>query len=221
MKKKIIVLTTILIGLLYSLYSYGAPIVVNSTSDLADFGGKQEINDLPGLDEEITLREAIIAANNTTGTDTITFDIKYKYSAIGHKNPLTDNWWVITPATPYNQILDSLTIDGGPIRTINSLGPHIVIDGSKLKNPGCGSSGVLEIRSSGCEIKSLAIGGYAYGSGISVNGININTITIQNNYLGLTRDGQTAAKNINGIEVVGVIKHLDINNNVITVDDIP
>jgi hypothetical protein len=42
-------------------------IIVNTTSDVADFNGDQQVKDLPGLDGLVSLREAIIAANNTSG----------------------------------------------------------------------------------------------------------------------------------------------------------
>ena len=42
-------------------------IIVNTTSDVADFGGNQQVADLPGPDESVSLREAIMAANNTPG----------------------------------------------------------------------------------------------------------------------------------------------------------
>src|SRR5262252_8375131 len=55
-------------------------IVVTTLSDTADppFNadspcGTGTVNDLPGADGQISLREAIIAANNTKGADTITF----------------------------------------------------------------------------------------------------------------------------------------------------
>lgn len=50
-------------------------IIVNSTSDIEDFGGAQQIGDLPGPDGQVTLREAITAANNTAGPQTIAFNI--------------------------------------------------------------------------------------------------------------------------------------------------
>jgi len=43
-------------------------IVVDTTDDSIDFGGAQQVGDLPGPDGKISLREAITAANNTTGT---------------------------------------------------------------------------------------------------------------------------------------------------------
>ncbi|RMG53069.1 MAG: hypothetical protein D6723_07770 [Acidobacteria bacterium] len=50
-------------------------ITVDTTSDVADFGGAQRIGDLPGPDGVVSLREAIIAANNTPGSETIAFNI--------------------------------------------------------------------------------------------------------------------------------------------------
>src|SRR5919109_1710990 len=50
-------------------------IIVNATSDREDFGGAQQIGDLPGPDGRVTLREAITAANNTPGPQTIAFNI--------------------------------------------------------------------------------------------------------------------------------------------------
>ena len=68
-----------------SLWGFAAPvsaktIVVTTLTDTADppfnangFCGTGTISDLPGADGLISLREAIIAANNTKGADTITF----------------------------------------------------------------------------------------------------------------------------------------------------
>ncbi|MCG3125356.1 MAG: hypothetical protein CHACPFDD_00174 [Phycisphaerae bacterium] len=43
--------------------------------DFTDFGGAQTVADLPGPDGHITLREAVLAANNTPGPQTIAFAI--------------------------------------------------------------------------------------------------------------------------------------------------
>ncbi len=61
-----------------------AQIVVNTTRNVVDFGGAQQVADLPGPDGLISMREACAAANNTPGPQTIHFAI-----------PMTpDNeWW--------------------------------------------------------------------------------------------------------------------------------
>ena len=43
--------------------------------DVADFGGAQTVADLPGPDGHVSLREAVLAANNTAGPQTIRFAI--------------------------------------------------------------------------------------------------------------------------------------------------
>jgi len=64
-------------------------IVVNTLTDTADSPfnaagdcGTGTIKDLPGADHQISLREAIIAANNTPGADTITFASNLKGGTI-------------------------------------------------------------------------------------------------------------------------------------------
>lgn len=49
--------------------------VVTTTGDVVDFGGAQRDTDLPGPDGTVSLREAVTAANNTPGPQTIGFDI--------------------------------------------------------------------------------------------------------------------------------------------------
>jgi Right handed beta helix region len=105
-------------------------IIVNTTSDVADFGGSQQIGDLPGNDGLISLREAIMAANSTLGPQ-----------IIGFKIPTSDvgfNGKVFT-ITPQDEGLPGIwdngtTIDGATQAIFtgdtNPLGPEIVLDGS-------------------------------------------------------------------------------------------
>jgi hypothetical protein len=50
-------------------------VTVNTTADVVDFAGMQQVSDLPGPDGLVTLREAIAAANNTGGPQTVAFNI--------------------------------------------------------------------------------------------------------------------------------------------------
>ena len=50
-------------------------ITVTATGDVVDFGGAQQVGDLPGPDGTVALREAVLAANNTVGVQTIAFNI--------------------------------------------------------------------------------------------------------------------------------------------------
>jgi len=48
---------------------------VNIVDDVVDFGGLQQVGNLPGPDGKVSFREACIAANNTSGPQTIAFAI--------------------------------------------------------------------------------------------------------------------------------------------------
>lgn len=50
-------------------------ITVDTTNDVVDFGGLQQVADLPGPDGRVSFREACTAANNTSGPQTIAFAI--------------------------------------------------------------------------------------------------------------------------------------------------
>ena len=50
-----------------------AAVTVDTNNDIVDFGGSRLIGDLPGPDGLISLREALIATNNTSGADEIGF----------------------------------------------------------------------------------------------------------------------------------------------------
>ncbi len=83
----------------------GAALVVTTTDDTIDITGEScgslVIGDLPGDgDGKVSLREAICAANNTAGADTITFTLP-------GVSP-----WTITLALGQLPITDNLTITG-------------------------------------------------------------------------------------------------------------
>jgi len=48
---------------------------VNTIDDVVDFGGAQRLGDLPGPDGRVSMREAVIAVNNTPGPQTIAFNV--------------------------------------------------------------------------------------------------------------------------------------------------
>ena len=53
----------------------GETITVTTLFDVTDFSGAQQVGDLPGPDGRVSFREAVIAANNTPGPQTIAFAI--------------------------------------------------------------------------------------------------------------------------------------------------
>lgn len=96
-------------------------ITVNSTSDIEDFKGAQQVADLPGPDGLITFREAITAANNTPGPQTIAFRI-----------PITDpgfngdSFYIFVEHDPPLFIRDdATTIDGTTQVAFNGFPVHL------------------------------------------------------------------------------------------------
>ena len=53
----------------------GETVTVTTLEDVSDFSGSQQVGDLPGPDGRVSFREAITAANNTPGPQTIEFAI--------------------------------------------------------------------------------------------------------------------------------------------------
>ena len=53
----------------------GETITVTTLNDVSDFSGPQQVSDLPGLDGRVSFREAVTAANNTAGGQTIAFAV--------------------------------------------------------------------------------------------------------------------------------------------------
>jgi len=53
----------------------GETVTVTTLDDVSDFSGLQQVSDLPGPDGRVSFREAVTAANNTPGAQTIAFAI--------------------------------------------------------------------------------------------------------------------------------------------------
>jgi photosystem II stability/assembly factor-like uncharacterized protein len=127
-----------------------------------------------------SLRDAIINANATLGTDTIVFNIP----APGVQ--------VINLLTPLPEITERVVIDGTTQPGYGGI-PLIELDGL-----GAGSNGHgLVIKAGGSTVRSLAINNFRSNNGIWLNGCDNNII--QGNYIGVAPDGTTAKPNNRGI----------------------
>ena len=58
-------------------------VTIDTVEDRTDFGGARQVGDLPGPDGRVSFREAVYAANNTPGPQTIEFAIPQ------------DEWWLV------------------------------------------------------------------------------------------------------------------------------
>jgi parallel beta-helix repeat protein len=142
-------------------------IIVNTTSDVLDFSDLQQVGDLPGPDGLVTLREAMIAANNTSGAQLIAFNIPTDYSG------LEDGVFTIRPSSILPELSDNGTFIDGSTQTAfsgntNITGPVIKIDFS-LQGDGCG----ITVVSSFNMINSLIICNTQF-MGIDLRGPNAN-----------------------------------------------
>lgn len=139
-----------------------------------------------------SLRDAIINANATLGTDTITFNIP----GPGVK---TINLLISLPQITDRVVIDATTqpgYAGSPLIELNGLGA-----GSSSSLNG------LVIRAGGSTVRGLAIGNFINGNGIELNACDNNVI--QANYLGIAPDGTTTRRNGRGIQLI------NSSNNVI------
>ena len=167
-------------------------IVVTTTTDVSDFAGNRQVGDLPGADGLVTLREAILAANNTSGPQSIAVNI-----------PTTDPGYdgatfTISPTTELPDLTDDGTTIDGSTQTdftgnSNPLGPEVVIDGGAIaKDVEVEESG-LTVRSNDNVIHSLVINGYQRG--ILIEGLLGNRTprtgnTITGCFVGLSANGK-------------------------------
>ena len=169
---------------------YSAALVVDTTSDVAD-GTTTSIAALlanRGADGRISLREAILATNNTAnvgGADRIFFNI-----AGGGPHTIT----VAAGGLP--TITGAVDIDA--TSEPNYVSTPVVVLTSAASG---GSSGlVLDTGSSGSTIRGLAINGFDL-SGIRI--LNSSNNTVAGNFLGTNAAGTTAVANQVGVYITG------------------
>jgi titin len=155
-------------------------VTVDSTSDLSN-GDTSSITALiasPGVDDVISLREAIAAANNTPGSDTIEFKI-----------PLADpnhsgGVWLINLTASLPTLSDGGTVIRGDTQAAfiggdpNPNGPEIEINGLGIFSGSC-----FIISSPNNVIHGLVINRCSV-NGISISGSSATTNTISGNYIG-------------------------------------
>jgi hypothetical protein len=129
----------------------GETIVVNTVEDSVDFAQPQTVAQLPGPDGRISFREALLAANNTAGPQTITFAIPQ------------GEWWLFTDIALlrqeegiFNVADDGTTIDfttqTGFTGDTNPDGNEVGIYG--LEPNGWGSTAIV-VNANNCVIRGL------------------------------------------------------------------
>jgi hypothetical protein len=188
----------LLVGIPAAAGQEAVTITVDTTSDVADFGGAQTVADLPGPDGRTTLREATIASTNTTGPETIAFAI-----------PATDPGF---DGARFTIATQELTI-GDDGTTLDATTQPVTLSGGTLE--GDDDTG-LALSSSGNAVIGLDVVGYANGilvrgadnriGGCSARG-NRQAIQLAGAGLrgGNSVDGCTLHGNVIGVAVVNTI----------------
>ncbi|MFK7966563.1 MAG: LamG-like jellyroll fold domain-containing protein, partial [Burkholderiaceae bacterium] len=170
---------------------------VTTAEDISD-GDTSSISALvadQGADGAISLREAITAANNTVGTDTINFNIG------------EGGWQTISvTSSELPTITDSVIIDGQTQPGYFGA-PLITLDGTVLG----GTNDGLQLEASNSTIRGLIITNFT-DEGIQLigtGGIGDNNI-IENNWVGVDRNGNAA-----GNGDIGIVMNSNSDDNII------
>ncbi len=176
-------------------------LMVTTDADINDSGiaagaafNIEWLNANRGADALVSLREAIIAANNTSGTDTVNFSI----TGTGVK---TINLASALPAISDTIVINGYSQNGASANTLaigNNAVLNIVLNGS---GAGVGANGLsLAAGSTGSTISGLVIQNFSQ-HGISVSsGGN----TISGNFIGVNATGAAGAANNFGVYINNV-----------------
>ena len=169
-----------------------AGLVVSTTADTMD-GATTSVAALilnPGGDGQISLREAITAANATAGTDYINFDITAALVGGVHTITLTYDGGDAGTTPDAMPVIVSPVVINGWSEPDHAGTPMIELNGN---NVGTGVQGLtLGAGSSGSTIRGLIVNRFS-GTGIDITGSNNHTI--QGNWIGLNSTGTAAAAN--------------------------
>ena len=184
----------------YSAYSSAPDILVNTTSDVVDFGGGFQVADLPGSDGLVSLREAIIAANNSPGPQVIGFNIPTSDPGFDGTvftiRPISD-FSGLPPLSDGGTKIDGATQTAFTGNT-NPAGPEVVLNGDSVVCNG------LVIGSPNNVVHSLVINGFAgcpspFGSGITISGPQASANIVSGCFVGLDPSGTAIVANGHGI----------------------
>ncbi len=213
-------------------------VVVTTTADQDDsgLGSAYTIEQLNavngGSDGKISLREAIIAANNSAGIDTISFGIANTDTNFTGTAGV-DGRWVIQLATALPTITEGIVLDATTQTTFASNsnagtigGGAAGVDGLTLGTVGrpeivlVGTSSIaqgFDVNANNTTIRGFGINGFTTGAAISLRD-NITGTLIENNAIGVSAttgsDPGVSLRNATGISSAGADSGT-VRNNVI------
>jgi len=191
-------------------------IIVTTLADTADppfnadsFCGTGTVSDLPGVDHLVSLREAIIAANNTPGADTITFAPNLNGTIVVNFDDLDAD----TDPDPLPPLCGGNTTITGRLTPAGT--PAITLDGSAL--PASPPVGGLRILSNHNTIQGLRLQHFPLGIVIRAGDLT-NPGTVEHTTV---TDSVVADSTFSGIVVVtgnipgSLVAHTTITHNLV------
>ncbi len=197
-----------------------AQITVTMTDDVVDFGGLQQVSDLPGPDGMVSFREACTAANNTAGPQTIAFAIP---SGLPHQ-------WSAGVAILYMDFYsffltdDETTVDFTTQTAFTGdTNPNGNEVGIYVSTSGVGGAAIW-VNADRCVIKGLdriTWGGYGVrigGNDNRVIGCTISGPLFAGVYINGTFGGAPALRNVVGGTSPGEGNDLDAGNSGVRID---
>jgi hypothetical protein len=176
-------------------------VTVDSTTEVVD-GNTSSISALnasPGSDGVISLPEAIHAANNTAGSDTIEFNIPT--SDPGYEVSGITGTWTISLTSSLPTLSGGGTIISGTTQAVyqgdlNLNGPEIEISGASMSSGEC-----LRIQSADNVVHGLVINSCPT-HGVNIIGASATGNTVSGNYIGTDASGSSDLGNgQNGVEI--------------------
>jgi parallel beta-helix repeat protein len=179
-------------------------ISVTTTRDSVDgnTASLAALQNTPGLDGAISLREAMLAAEATTGHAqlTITFNLP---GGIGYDGS-TGTWEIYLDAAPtplLPQLLrGNITIDATSLRNANGQ-PTVIINGFEIYEPADQSNGFV-IRSANNILRGLALVNF-YDSAVVLDGPQAVGNTIAGNSIGESLFGRPSFAGFSGVAISG------------------
>ena len=186
-----------------------AAVTVSNATDLSNAPDTSSITALMADDggDGISLREAITAANNTSGADAITFDGSVFTGGDNNLIRLTQGELVINESLNY----DSLSIDGtsvdGVVITGDANGDDVTVSGTNITDVSASFGGVVGAADDFLDDNSRVINVYTPSQVFNF----IDNLTIS----GLTITGGRTARSGGGIDI-GVVETLNLNQMTIS-----
>lgn len=180
----------------------GSPetVTVNSTTDVSN-GDTSSITRLkaePGPDGVISLREAIVAANNASGSDTIGFAIPAKDP--GYEVSGITGTWTISLTGQLPPITDTGTLILGGTQA-EYIGSDVNPEGPEIEIAGESSWPCFEIESAENRIQGLVINRCGQQGAVYIHGSGAHDNVVDGNYIGTDAVGGSPLGNTYGVNV--------------------